>query len=97
MSLSSNETVRRWLGPGLVTAGALLGAVALWVASQGEVRPSTVAAEVGTPELRVDRETIDFGRVAMGQWVEATFTLTNTGDGSLRFHDEPWVEIAAGC
>lgn len=86
MSLISSEAGRRWLGPGLITAGALLAAAALWLGSPR-----------GAPALQADRETIDLGKVPLGEWVETTFTLTNAGTGPLRFSDAPWVEIAAGC
>jgi len=60
--------------------------------------PSKATIEVqGTPSLKVDRERLDFGEVKLGTWVEAAFTLTNVGDKPLRFTDEPYIEVAAGC
>lgn len=94
MSVLSSDVARRWLAPGLVTSMALLAAAVLWIESQRGAGPG---AQEGGGVLQADRETVDFGRVPLGQWVETTFTLTNAGSGTLRFTDDPWVEIAAGC
>ncbi|MCI0396573.1 MAG: DUF1573 domain-containing protein [Chloroflexi bacterium] len=51
----------------------------------------------GTPQLVVDQERMDFGDVQLGEWVTASFTLSNTGDGPVRFTETPFVEVAAGC
>ncbi len=97
MSVFSSETARRWRAPGLVTIGALLAAAALWLGSQGGGPQAVRVPRPAAPVLQVDRETVDFGRVPLGRWVETTFVLTNAGGGPLRFSDAPWVEIAAGC
>jgi len=51
----------------------------------------------GTPVLTVDQQTIDYGDVKFN--VEKTFAIkvTNTGDGALRFKEEPYIEILEGC
>jgi uncharacterized protein (DUF58 family) len=51
----------------------------------------------GAPRLKVDRAKVDLGDVRLGEWVEVKFTLTNVGDQPLRFSEEPYVELAAGC
>jgi hypothetical protein len=45
----------------------------------------------------VDQQKIDYGDVKFG--VNKTFTIkvTNTGDGTLRFSEEPYVEVLEGC
>jgi hypothetical protein len=53
--------------------------------------------EAGLPRLAVDREQIDFGDVPVGQVVTASFELTNTGDSTLRFTEDPTVQLKAGC
>jgi len=59
---------------------------------------SPVIVEVsGSPSLKVDQETIDFGDVPVNQMVTATFQLTNTGDQPLRFSKPPTVEVKEGC
>lgn len=47
------------------------------------------------PRLVVDPETYDFGTVAEGLLVEATFTLTNAGDAPLIFDRQP--STSCGC
>ena len=51
----------------------------------------------GTPSIAVDQQKIDYGDVKFG--VEKTFAIkiTNTGDGTLRFKEEPYIEILEGC
>jgi hypothetical protein len=51
----------------------------------------------GAPKLTVDREVIDFGPVRMGKFVQASFTLTNTGDQPLSFSRTPYIEVLEGC
>ena len=51
----------------------------------------------GTPSIRVDQQKIDYGDVKFG--VEKTFAIkvTNTGDGTLRFKEDPYIEVVEGC
>ena len=51
----------------------------------------------GTPSIAVDQQKIDYGDVKFG--VEKTFAIkvTNTGDGTLRFKDQPYIEVLEGC
>lgn len=51
----------------------------------------------GTPSIAVDQQKIDYGDVKFG--VEKTFAIqvTNTGDGMLRFKDQPYIEVLEGC
>ena len=51
----------------------------------------------GTPSIAVDQQKIDYGDVKFG--VEKTFAIkvTNTGDGTLRFKEEPYIEVLEGC
>ena len=51
----------------------------------------------GTPSVAVDQQRIDYGDVKFG--VEKTFAIkvTNTGDGTLRFKEDPYIEIVEGC
>jgi len=51
----------------------------------------------GTPSIVVDQQKIDYGDVKFG--VNKTFTIkvTNTGDGTLRFKEDPYIEVVEGC
>ena len=51
----------------------------------------------GTPSITVDQKRIDYGDVKFG--VNKTFAIqvTNTGDGTLRFKEDPYIEIVEGC
>ena len=51
----------------------------------------------GTPSIAVDQQQIDYGDVRFG--VEKTFAIkvTNTGDGTLRFKDAPYIQVLEGC
>lgn len=51
----------------------------------------------GTPTIAVDQQKIDYGDVKFG--VNKTFAIkvTNTGDGTLRFKEEPYIEVLEGC
>jgi hypothetical protein len=52
---------------------------------------------IGAPSLKVDKEQVDLGDVHLGQWVSATFQLTNVGDKTLRFTRQPYIEVLEGC
>ena len=51
----------------------------------------------GRPSIAVDQQRIDYGDVKFG--VNKTFSIkvTNTGDGTLRFKDDPYIEVVEGC
>jgi hypothetical protein len=51
----------------------------------------------GTPSIAVDQQKIDYGDVKFG--VNKTFTIkvTNMGDGTLRFKEDPYIEVLEGC
>ncbi|HKI53106.1 MAG TPA: hypothetical protein VJ987_03200 [Anaerolineales bacterium] len=50
-----------------------------------------------TPSIAVDQQQIDYGDVKFG--VNKTFAVkvTNTGDGTLRFKEEPYIQVLEGC
>jgi hypothetical protein len=71
--------------------GVLLIIVAFFLANQGG------SDDGGIPSIAVDQQKIDYGDVKFG--VEKTFAIkvTNTGDGTLRFKEEPYIEVLEGC
>ncbi len=51
----------------------------------------------GTPTLAVDQDKIDYGYVKFGENRQFAIKVTNTGDGTLRFKEEPYIEVLEGC
>jgi hypothetical protein len=51
----------------------------------------------GTPKLVVDQNKIDYGYVKFGENRTFAIKVTNTGDGTLRFNEKPYIEVLEGC
>jgi hypothetical protein len=51
----------------------------------------------GTPSIAVDQDKIDYGYVKFGQTRQFAIQVTNTGDGTLRFKEQPYIEVLEGC
>jgi hypothetical protein len=51
----------------------------------------------GTPSMSVDQNKIDYGYVKFGENRQFALKVTNTGDGTLRFKEKPFVEVLEGC
>ena len=51
----------------------------------------------GTSSIAVDQQKIDYGDVKFD--VNKTFAIkiTNTGNGTLRFKEDPYIEVLEGC
>ncbi len=74
----------------LIGGGLLLIAAALFIAfGSGDGG--------GTPTLAVDQEVIDYGDVKLETNLTFAVKVTNTGDGTLRFREEPYIEVREGC
>ena len=69
--------------------GLLLLAAVLFARSNGEGG--------GTPSLSVDQNKIDYGYVKFGENRQFALQVTNSGDGTLRFKEEPYIEVLEGC
>ena len=69
--------------------GLLLLAAVLFANRSGET--------AGTPSLSVDQNKIDYGYVKFGETRQFAFKITNTGDGALRFTEDPYIEVVEGC
>ena len=52
---------------------------------------------VGTPSIAVDQEKIDYGYVKFGETRQFAIQVTNSGDGTLRFKEQPYIEVLEGC
>lgn len=75
-----------WL---LLALGGILVAAAFFLARQG--------GGDGTPAITVDQRQIDYGDVKFDTGKTFTVKVTNTGDGTLRFKEEPYIEVVEGC
>ncbi len=51
----------------------------------------------GTPSIAVDQQEIDYGDVKFNTPETFTVKVTNTGDGTLRFKEIPYIEVLEGC
>ncbi len=51
----------------------------------------------GTPSITVDEDKIDYGYVKFGETRQFAIKVTNTGDGTLRFKEKPYIEVLEGC
>jgi hypothetical protein len=51
----------------------------------------------GTPAISVDENKIDYGYVKFGENRQFTLKVTNTGNGNLRFSENPYIEVLEGC
>ena len=77
--------------PWLVFGGVLLIVAAVLFANRSGGNGS------GTASIAVDQQKIDYGDVKFG--VNKTFAIkvTNTGSGTLRFKEQPYIEVVEGC
>lgn len=78
--------------PWLVAAlggGLLLLAAILFARSNG--------TGGGTPSIAVDQNKIDYGDVKFGESRQFAIQVTNSGDGTLRFKEQPYIEVLEGC
>jgi hypothetical protein len=86
----------------VVLAGALLLIVAAFFVFRGNSGSSSTPPANFTPEasgghLKVDRDSVDLGNVPLGKTVQVAFTLTNTGDRTLKFTEAPYIDVKEGC
>ena len=51
----------------------------------------------GTPSIAVDQQRIDYGDVKFNTAKTFAIKVTNTGDGTLRFKEDPYIEVVEGC
>jgi hypothetical protein len=82
----------------LGAAGLVLVAAAAYLIGSSGGKAAPVEIEVsGAPRLQVDREQVDLGDVRLGQTVEVAFEVANSGDQTLVFEEDPYVEVVEGC
>jgi len=79
---------RRWA---VISGVLVVGIAALWWVSGG------LNAWGEKPRLVVDREVVDLGDLPFETPARVIFTLTNSGEGTLRLAGVPRVEAVKGC
>ena len=77
----------------LMFGGALLLAAGILFG----IRRAGNGDEGGMPALAVDQQVIDYGDVKLNTNLTFEIKVTNTGDGTLRFKEEPYIEVREGC
>jgi hypothetical protein len=77
--------------PVIVLGAVLLIAAVLIMVFQNRGTPG------GTPVLAVEPQSIDYGEVKLDTSLTFEIKVTNTGDGTLRFQEQPYIEILEGC
>lgn len=77
--------------PLVVFGGLLLIVAAFFFANQGGGDGG------GTPSIAVDQQKIDYGDQKFNTNLTFAIKVTNTGDGTLRFKEEPYIEVLEGC
>src|SRR6266498_967796 len=76
----------------IVALGAVLLIAAVFVfANAGR------ADSGGTPSIAVEEPNLDLGYVKLGEYRSLNIKVTNTGDGTLRFKEQPYIEVLEGC
>ena len=51
----------------------------------------------GTPSIAIEQQKIDYGYVKFGETRSFAIKVTNTGTGTLRFQEDPYIEVLEGC
>ncbi len=51
----------------------------------------------GTPSIAVDQQLIDYGDQHFGTNLTFAIKVTNAGDGTLQFKEQPYIEVVEGC
>ncbi len=76
--------------PLVAIGGILLILAAFFLANQG-------GNGGGTPSITVDQQKIDYGDVKFNTNKTFAIKVTNTGTGTLRFKEAPYIEVLKGC
>jgi hypothetical protein len=51
----------------------------------------------GIPAIEVDQKVVDYGEVKFDTPKTFAIKVTNSGNGTLRFKEEPYIEVVEGC
>jgi hypothetical protein len=90
-------------GPGplpliLALAGIVLILLAGWAIWNTGAPAEKASIQVkGAPRLKVEKDSIDHGRVKLGTPITDEVRITNVGDQPLRFTRAPYLQVLEGC
>lgn len=87
---------KKWM-PILIALGGVLLIGLAYLALRDKSAPGGAIEVTGAPSLKVDKEKVDLGDVKLGKTVEVSFQLTNVGDETLKFDEQPYIEVVEGC
>jgi len=91
MKLEEQKQKRRNTTILIAIGGFMLVLAAILFARQGG------GDEGGTPAIAVDQQQIDYDDQHFGTNLTFAVKITNTGDGTLRFKEEPYIQVLEGC
>lgn len=92
----SKKTKKKSQKKGFPWVFAVLGGIVLTAALCLFVNPDS-ADSGGTPNISVEEQNIDLGYIKLGEYRSLKINVTNTGDGTLRFKEQPYIEVLEGC
>ena len=81
---------RNFPWPLVIIGGVLLMAAAFFFANQR-------GDGGGAPSIIVDQQKINYGDVKFNTQKTFAIKVTNTGLGTLRFKEDPYIEVLEGC
>ncbi len=89
---SKQQRKKKFPWPIVVVGGILVIAAVFFVYRSGTGKHSS-----GPPKIAVDQPKIDYGYVRFGTNKTFNLEVTNIGGAVLRFSQEPYVQVLAGC
>lgn len=95
MSKKYKKQKKSFPWPVMVFGGILLIVAAFLFANKNGNGGSDEAG--GTPQIAVDQQKIDYGYVKFGNNESFKIKVTNNGTGTLRFKEQPYIEVLEGC
>lgn len=90
---NKQQSKKRFPWPMVVLGGALVIAASFFFANRTNIGKHGS----GPPKIAVDQQKIDYGDVRYGTNKSFDIKVTNIGGAALRFHQEPYIEVLAGC
>jgi hypothetical protein len=97
MSRKRTRRQRNFPWPIVIFAGVLVLVAVFLLANKAGGAGGGGSSTSGTPRIAVDPAKLDYGYVQFGNDKTFKIKVSNTGDGVLRFSEQPYVEVLEGC